>query len=176
MNSIRVVIIGVGNCASALVQGITLSKYEKLRGLTFEEIGGYKASNIDFVGAYDVDERKVGKPLGEALFEKPNCCYPICAYYTRNDNELNKIIVNQGPRFDGVAPHMLKENADVSFRPLPDVYDSIQIKADLIAMNADVLINYLPVGSKMATEFWANMCFLTLGLRYNSKFATLFIK
>lgn len=156
MNTIRVVIIGIGNCASALVQGVTLSKHEKLQGLTFEEIGGYKASNIEFVGGYDVDERKVGQTLGKAIFAKPNCCYPL--YGAKNDPDLNKVIIKQGPRLDGVASHMLKENADVSFRPLPDHFDYFEIKKHLEELKPDVLINYLPVGSQMATEFWANMC------------------
>lgn len=163
MNSIRVVVIGVGNCASALIQGVTKSKYEILEGLTFKDIGGYGPENIEFVGAYDVDVRKVGKPLGYAIYEKPNCCYPI--FNCMDDNKLNEVFVLQGPRLDGIAPHMLKEKEDISFRPLPDVYDSFKIKDDLKNMKADVLINYLPVGSQLGSEFWANMC-LEVGISF----------
>lgn len=164
MNTIRVVIIGIGNCASALIQGVTLSKYEKLQGLTFEEIGGYKANTIEFVGAYDVDERKVGKSLGEAIFAKPNCCYSLYDK-AKTEPSLSQVFVKQGPRLDGIAPHMLKEKEDVSFRPLPDNFDYFEIKKHLEDLKADVLINYLPVGSQMATEFWANMC-LEVGISF----------
>jgi myo-inositol-1-phosphate synthase len=155
-SKIRVCIVGVGNCASALIQGVTKSKYEVLTGVTFEDIGGYKVSDIEFVGAFDVDERKVGQPLNKAIYAKPNCCYNI--FDCKDDNDLNQVKVLQAPRFDGVAPHMLKEDANHSFRPLPDTWDIAEINLSLIMMKPDVIINYLPVGSQIATEFWANMC------------------
>lgn len=155
-SKIKVCIIGIGNCASALIQGVTKSKYETLEGITFEDIGGYKVSDIDFVGAYDVDERKVGFSLNDAIYAKPNCCYNI--FDCKQDNDLKKVIVSLAPRFDGIASHMLKEPKDISFRPLPDNWDSAKFVSEITAMKPDVLINYLPVGSQLATEFWANMC------------------
>lgn len=155
---IKVCIIGVGNCASALVQGVTKSKSfndgKQLDGVMFKEIGGYTINNIEFVGAFDVDSRKVGKGLGEALFAFPNCCMTIHEQ-TKTDAHLNKIKVYQGPRFDGVAPHM---NCKEGFLPLHDIWDRFDIKLMLETMKPDVLINYLPVGSQLATEFWAQMC------------------
>ena len=154
--SIRVCIVGVGNCASAIVQGVTKSKLQKcfqMEGITFENIGGYGIQDIEFVGAYDVDSRKVGKGLGEAIFSKPNCCMMI--HNCKEDENLNKVKVLQGPRFDGVAKHMMGEDG---FLPLEDKWDTIQMKDDLSKMMPDVIINYLPVGSQLATEFWAYMC------------------
>ena len=153
---IRVCIIGVGNCASALVQGVCLSYNDELKGLTFETIGDYKASDIDFVGAYDVDYRKVGKGLGEAIFAKPNCCYKI--YDCEKKYYLRDIIVQLGPQFDGVATHMHHHPEDISFRPLYDKWDRDTIRNHLKEIKPHVLINYLPVGSQLATEFWADMC------------------
>ena len=153
---IRVCIIGVGNCASALVQGVALSYVSKLKGLTFKTIGGYQARDIEFVGAYDVDFRKVGKGLGEAIFAKPNCCYEI--YKCDKNYFLNTVKVKQGPRFDGVANHMNHHPEAKSFRPLNDNWDREDIKNHLKEIKPHVLINYLPVGSQLATEFWAGMC------------------
>jgi myo-inositol-1-phosphate synthase len=156
--TIRVCIVGVGNCASAIIQGVTKTKSEKcfkeLEGVTFENIGGYKVKDIEFVGAYDVDSRKVGKGLGEAIFSKPNCCMVIhedC----KQDETLNCVKVFQGPRYDGVAKHMEKEDG---FLPLEDKWDTEKIKQDVRKMSPDVIINYLPVGSQLATEFWALLC------------------
>jgi len=156
-NTIRVCIVGVGNCASAIIQGVTKSKsekyYKQMEGITFESIGGYKVQDIEFVGAYDVDSRKVGKGLGQAIFSKPNCCMVL--HDCKEDESLNKVKVKLGPRFDGVAKHMEGEDG---FLPLQDNWDVFQIKDDLKIIKPDVIINYLPVGSQLATEFWALIC------------------
>ena len=76
MSKIKVAIVGIGNCASALIQGIEYYKHRNVSdaiGLMHWEIGGYKPSDIDVVAAFDIDRRKVGKKLSEAIFAKPNC-------------------------------------------------------------------------------------------------------
>ena len=149
---IRVAIVGVGNCASALVQGVEYYK-NKSGGVNFELIGGYSASDIEFVAAWDVDIRKVGSSLHEAIFAQPNCCRVFC-------QEVENIIsprVRMAPILDGVSPHMLQHEASESFRLSTSTEDTVQ---DILSQlsTADILINYLPVGSQKASEFWASMC------------------
>ena len=103
---IRVAIAGVGNCASSLVQGIYYYKNvtandELVPGLMHNVFGGYKVSDIKFVAAFDVDKRKVGKDLGDAIFQRPNCT-------TVFQKEIPKqgVVVQKGPVLDGVAEHM----------------------------------------------------------------------
>jgi myo-inositol-1-phosphate synthase len=157
---IRVAIVGVGNCASALIQGVAVAKANEriLKGVTYENIGGYKSSDIDFVMAYDVDSRKVSLPLGEAIFSKPNCCYKII----QSKEEYSQLPISpvlMAPVLDGVAPHMLQVPENQGFRissAIPKEKD--EIIAKLKENKVDVLINYLPVGSQFATEWWAEIC------------------
>lgn len=158
---IRVAIVGVGNCASALVQGISIAKSErKLQGVTFEEIGGYKPQDIEVVACFDIDERKVGKTCAQAIFEKPNCCYKLIDFKNKDEiDNLPQCIVQNVEVLDGVAPHMLEYKENHSFRisneePLHAYF----IRSMLKELQVDVLINYLPVGSQIATEYWANIC------------------
>jgi myo-inositol-1-phosphate synthase len=171
-HSIRVAIVGVGNCASALVQGVDLYSVEpdKKAGLMFHDIGGYTASDIDFVAAYDVDVRKVGKTLRQAIFEGTNNCFEIFGQYCTDDeeNEINPI-VRPAPLIDGVAYHMQafreddKErfylgDTDEYAKKRVEEYSVEEYAQQLRDLNVDVLLNYLPVGSQMATEFWAEVC------------------
>jgi myo-inositol-1-phosphate synthase len=157
---IRVAIVGIGNCASALIQGVAVAKANerKLCGVTYDDIGGYKASDLDFVLGFDVDSRKVMKPIGEAIFSLPNCCYKIA----KSESELNALPsspVYMAPVQDGVASHMLTASESEGFRistETPLTFDEI-VKV-LKDNEVDVLINYLPVGSQVATEMWANIC------------------
>ena len=154
---IRVAIVGVGNCASSIVQGVALAKSgeNELKGVTYPDIGGYKPSDIDFVIGFDIDARKVGKQISQAIFEEPNCAYEIYrdASYMESGN------VYSAPVLDGVAPHMLKGHADERFIPTHELGVSHELAVLLLVDNkVDILINYLPVGSQEATEFWANVC------------------
>ena len=146
---IRVAIIGVGNCASSLIQGIEYytQNPEQETGFMRFNIGGYKAADIEIVTAFDVDPRKVGKQIGDAIYAKPNCTMQLV------DRVDNSNLVLMGPILDGVSPHMLKAPEDTSFR-LSDE-NPVNVTQVLIDREVDILINYLPVGSQLATEFYA---------------------
>ncbi|GAB6148652.1 inositol-3-phosphate synthase [Stetteria hydrogenophila] len=145
MGRIKVGIVGVGNCASALVQGVYYYKEKGTgEGLIHEDIGGYKVWDIEFVAAVDVGETKVGKDLSEAIFAPPNMVPKFA--------EVPKlgVTVVRGPVMDGVAPHMV----DV-FKPVKeDRNPSVDEIADALK-EADVVVNLLPVGSEEATRFYA---------------------
>ena len=156
-SGIRVALVGIGNCASALVQGIRFySKNPHEKGLTYPDIGGYGASAIRFVAAWDVDARKVGQPLNKAIFAPPNCCFVIDSGVKDEPSPT----VRMAEVLDGVAPHMLTHDPESdSFRLSAERSDT---KATCLAIlreaRVDVLVNYLPVGSQLATEFWAELC------------------
>ncbi|WP_375287919.1 inositol-3-phosphate synthase [Sphingomonas sp.] len=159
MGTIKVAVIGVGNCASSLVQG----KYHYARsntaaGLMHEEIGGYRVADIEFVAAFDVDPRKVGRDLGEAIFAKPNCTKVFHA-----DVPATGVSVRMGARLDGVATHMTAAN-DRGFA-LDDTADATanEVTAALRDSGAEVLVNFLPVGSEEATAFYME-CALAAGV------------
>jgi myo-inositol-1-phosphate synthase len=176
-NKIKVAIVGVGNCASSLVQGVEYySKFtEKTSGLMADNIGGYTASNIEFVCGFDVDERKIGLPLKEAIFERPNCTIVL------NSDIQAEAMVYRSPVLDGVSPLMaaypekdrfvIKDELKTTDLLIIGVdYNTelvaairAEIVAKLIETKAEVLINYLPVGSQQGTEFFAEIC-LELGI------------
>src|SRR5262245_65374266 len=104
MQIIKVAIAGVVNCASALVQGVEYYRDRQgaaLEGVMRQAIGGYRCSDVEFVAAFDVDRRKVGRPLEEAIFAKPNC-----ARIFQSALPVSNVIVQAGPVLDGVAAHM----------------------------------------------------------------------
>lgn len=149
---IRVAIAGVGNCASALIQGVEYYKNapedSEIPGLMHVVFGDYHVRDIEFVAAFDVDNRKIGKDLAEVIFTEPNCCWKIA-----DVPELG-VKVLPAPVFDSVAPHM---------REPFSVYDGRQIEAVDVASvlektKADMLVNYLPVGSTDATRHYAQAC------------------
>ena len=112
---IRVAIVGVGNCASSLLQGI--DHYRSLPadaqqawGLIHLEMGGYRPSDVEIVAAFDIDRRKVGRPLHDAALAAPNCTTAI-----RASLEPRSVHVQMGPVHDGVAPHMADYAAERSF-------------------------------------------------------------
>ncbi|MFT4062435.1 MAG: inositol-3-phosphate synthase [Edaphocola sp.] len=176
-NKIRVAIVGVGNCASSLVQGVEYyTKHaDEKSGLMADEIGGYKAENIEFVCGFDVDARKIGKTLKEAIFAKPNCTMVL------NADISSEAPVYAAPVIDGVSPMMATYPESQRFLVADDLADTdllgnkagydeehvatlrAAILEQLKASGAEVLINYLPVGSQKATEFWAEIC-LELGI------------
>jgi myo-inositol-1-phosphate synthase len=160
---INLAIVGVGNCASSLVQG--LSHYadgrNDLTGLRQWEIGGYRPNDIRVVAAWDVDARKVGRDIAEAIFAKPNCTATFCAEIERGGP-----MVEMGAVLDGVADHMGDFPADRTFllsdAPQPD---RERVVERLREAQVDVMINYLPVGSQRATEFYAE-CALAAGVAF----------
>ncbi|MBB4618582.1 inositol-3-phosphate synthase [Sphingomonas abaci] len=163
MGSIRIAIIGIGNCASSLVQG--LEHYREgandLVGLMHWEMGGYRPSDIKVVAAWDVDSRKVGKDVAEAIFAKPNCTAVFAANIPATGT-----VVKMGAVLDGVADHMGDYKDDRTFVVANDTQPSkADVVAELKASGAEVLMNYLPVGSQQATEFYAE-CALEAGVAF----------
>ncbi|WP_267397535.1 MULTISPECIES: inositol-3-phosphate synthase [unclassified Sphingomonas] len=163
MKSINVAIVGIGNCASSLVQG--LEYYSEGRndqvGLMHWEVAGYKPSDIKVVAAWDVDTRKVGKDVAEAIFAKPNCT----AVFAPNVAATGTI-VRMGAVLDGVAEHMADYKEERTFVVANDAQPSKEdIVRQLRESGADVLMNYLPVGSQEATEFYAE-CAIEAGVAF----------
>jgi len=163
MNAIKVAIVGIGNCASSLVQG--LEHYREGTndnvGLMHWDMGGYRPSDIKVVAAWDVDKRKVGLDVAEAIFAKPNCTAIFAPHVTPTGTK-----VKMGRVLDGVAEHMDEYQEDRTFvvadLPQPSREDVV---AELKASGADVLMNYLPVGSQEATEFYAQ-CAIDAGVAF----------
>lgn len=159
MKKIKVGIIGVGNCAKSLVEGIQYyseNPGDKV-GLMYQDIGGYTATDIEFVVGFDVDRRKVNKPLIEALRALPNCAMD---HVNEIDNTCVTINakVYSGPELDGVADHMLDYPESVSFRTGAEAAKSYDDIVSIIKdAEVDVLINYLPVGSEKATRFYIDV-------------------
>ncbi len=163
MTSIKIALIGVGNCSSSLVQGLEYYREgsNDTVGLMHHEMGGYKPSDIKVVAAWDVDTRKVGKDVAEAIFAKPNCTAVFAPTVTPTGT-----VVRMGKVLDGVADHMADYKDDRTFIVANDTQPSKEdVVAELRASGADVLMNYLPVGSQEATEFYAE-CALEAGVAF----------
>lgn len=163
MKSINIAIVGIGNCASSLVQGLEYYREgtNDTVGLMHWEVGGYKPSDIKVVAAWDVDARKVGKDVAEAIFAKPNCTAVFAANIPATGT-----VVKMGAVMDGVADHMSDYKDDRTFVVANDTQPTKeQVVADLKASGTDVLMNYLPVGSQEATEFYAE-CALEAGVAF----------
>ncbi len=151
MKKIRVAIVGAGNCSSSLVQGINYYRHNKsneVPGVMYPVIGGYGPTDIEVVAAFDVDERKVGKPLAEAIFEQPN---NTRVFHTDIDDDVD---VQMGMPLDGVASHMGDYHDEVNFK-IKDC-PHVDVTRVLKDRKVDLVINYLPVGSQKATEFYVN--------------------
>jgi len=147
---IRVAITGVGNCASALIQGIEYYKDAKrdeaVPGVMHVYFGDYHIRDVEFVAAFEVNRQKIGKDLSEAIWAHPNNCAKFA------DVPETGVIVQPGPIMDGVAPHMFESfHADKSLEP-------VNVTEVLRESKADMLINYLPVGSAKATQYYAQAC------------------
>jgi myo-inositol-1-phosphate synthase len=152
--NIKVAIAGVGNCASSLVQGVEYYRSRRnaaLDGVMRQTIGDYRASDVEFVAAFDVDERKVGRSLEEAIFAKPNNTRVF-----QSSLPVSNVVVQMGPLLDGVAAHMADYDDDVAFRPA-DLEPTDIIRA-LRKSGAEVLLCYLPVGSEKAVKHYAQAC------------------
>jgi len=145
MPKIKVAIIGVGNCASSLVQGVEYYKKakegEQVPGIMHVNLGGYHINDIEFVAAIDIDKNKVGKDLAEAIYTKPNNTYKFC------DVPKTGITVVRGMTHDGLG-YYLSQIIEKAPGPTDDI---IGILKDT---GCDVVINYLPVGSEEATKWY----------------------
>ena len=162
MGKVRLAIVGVGNCASSLVQGLAFyrdKRREEAVGLMHWEIGGYRPHDVEVAAAFDIDVRKVGKDVSEAIFELPNCTTVFCERVPKSG-----VRVRMGCILDGVSEHM--ENHPEERRFL--ISDQQEATADEIVgalrdSAADVMVNYLPVGSEKAARFYAE-CALEAGV------------
>ncbi len=149
---VRVAIAGVGNCASALVQGVEYYKNAKEKanvpGLMHVRFGEYHVHDLRFVAAFEVNRNKIGKDLAEAIWTEPNCCAKF------SDVPKTGVKVQSGPILDGVAAHMKEpfHIYDKKETPHADVAEA------LCEAEADVLVNFIPVGSKEATRAYAEAC------------------
>ena len=146
---IRVAIAGVGNSASALIQGVEYYKdaeeKENVPGLMHVNFGGYHIRDIKFVAAFDVNKNKIGKDLSEAIFAEPNCATKFA------DVPQLGVKVSPAPILDGVAEHM-KKPFNIYGSDEAKIVDAMET---LKEAKADILVNYLPVGSRNATRFYA---------------------
>lgn len=161
MSKIKVAIVGVGNCASALIQGIEYYKSRRnhdTTGLMHDQIGEYFPEDIEIVTAFDIDARKVDKLLHEAVLAFPNCTQVFV-----ENMKKSSVIVKKGPLLDGVSKHMdeypPEQRFEISDREACDVV------YELKNSGAEILLNYLPVGSVEATEFYAQ-CALDAGVAF----------
>lgn len=157
---IRTAIVGLGNCASSLVQGISYCRAlgDEAIGVQFPNLGGYTPGDVTIVAAFDVDARKVGKPVGEAVFAAPNCTE---IFY--RDLAAERAIVRRGPDLDGVSAFMRNQAPDRSFVVSQEnALSKAEVVAVLKEANAEVVMNFLPVGSHDAVAFYAE-CALEAG-------------
>ncbi len=153
MGKINIAIAGAGNCASAFLQGVEKYRHnpEEVIGLMHYRLGEYTPGDINVVAAFDVDQRKVGKGLREALKSDPNCTSTIW-------EELPEypVTVKMGPLLDGVSVHMKEEQGGKSF--IPSGESPCDVVKELKESGADMLLVYLPVGAEEAVRFYARAC------------------
>ena len=157
MKPIRIAIAGVGNCASALLQGLSYYATPRrranhpLNGLLHPRVGPYTPSDIRVVAAFDIDARKVGKPLEAACVAEPNCTTMFIRRFPRYG-----VRVQMGPVLDGVAPHMGQYPSSQTFRVAKA--KPVNLAKALRIAGVEILLSYLPVGSQRATEAYAEAC------------------
>lgn len=164
MDKIRIAVIGVGNCASSLIQGIEYYKQNEGRepvGLMHWDIGGYKPYDIEVVAAFDIDKRKVGKDISEAIFAPPNCTAIFC-----RDIPRKGVRVRMGKILDGFSDHMRNYDEARTFVLAEEKESSKEEIVGLLRESGtQILLNYLPVGSEQATRFYAE-CALEAGVAF----------
>jgi len=143
MGRIKVAVAGVGNCASAIIQGVHYyTEHGEDDGMTYWKVGGYTPEDIEFVAAFDVSSRKVGQDLSKAVFEAPNNTLKI------TDLPKLGVEVKRGPLMDGIGKY-LKDVVPVKATKEVDVADELK------SSGAEILVNYLPVGSTNASHYYA---------------------
>ena len=156
MNPVRVAIVGVGNCASSLVQGVEYYKdadpTSTVPGLMHVTFGEYHVKDVQFVAAFDVDDKKVGKDLAEAITASENNTMKIC------DVPTTGVEVLRGPTLDGLGKYY-RETIDES------AAEPVDVVAALKDAQVDVLVSYLPVGSDEADKFYAQ-CAIDAGVAF----------
>jgi myo-inositol-1-phosphate synthase len=156
MGSVRVAIVGVGNCASSLVQGVEYYKdadpATRVPGLMHVTFGPYHVRDIEFVAAFDVDAKKVGRDIAEAIVASENNTIKIC------DVPPTGITVQRGPTMDGLGEYYQEIITESDDQPA----DVVQVLRDA---RADVLVSYLPVGSEQADKFYAQ-CAIDAGVAF----------
>jgi len=144
--TVRIGIVGVGNCASSLVQGLAYyrdaSANEPVPGLMNVELGGYHVQSVEIASAFDVSARKVGRDVADAIFAKPNNTQRFAKVRSTN------VTVSRGPTLDGIGRY-LQDEIEESDQPACDVAEVLE------RSRTNVLVSYLPVGSQKATEFYA---------------------
>jgi myo-inositol-1-phosphate synthase len=156
MGSVRVAIVGVGNCASSLVQGVEYYRdadpASRVPGLMHVQFGPYHVRDIEFVAAFDVDAKKVGRDITEAIVASENNTIKIC------DVPPSGVIVQRGPTMDGLGEYYQEIITESDEQPA----DVVQVLRDC---QADVLVSYLPVGSEQADRFYAQ-CAIDAGVAF----------
>ncbi|UCF83869.1 MAG: inositol-3-phosphate synthase [Desulfobacteraceae bacterium] len=164
MGKIKIAVVGIGNCASSLIQGIEYYRRkedEEHIGLMHYNLGGYKPHDIEVVAAFDIDKRKVGKDVAEATFALPNCTTVFC-----NDFPPTGVRVLMGRIMDGFSEHMRAYDEKYTFvlsnEPEPSKDDVVSV---LKESGAEILLNYVPVGSEEAALFYAE-CALEAGIGF----------
>ena len=155
INPINVAVVGVGNCASSLIQGIahySNGGANEQIGLSHWDLGGYRPKDLRIVAAWDVDQRKVGHDVAKAIFAPPNCTTVFCDHVAESGT-----VVRMGKVLDGVAEHMAEFPEERSFMLADGQREPTQDEVVEVLRNSgtDVMVNYLPVGSLQATEFYA---------------------
>ena len=148
-NPIRVAIVGVGNCATSLVQGVEYYReadpQATVPGLMHVQFGKYHVNDVQFVAAFDVDEKKVGLDLADAILASENNTIKIA------DVPETGVIVKRGHTLDGLGKYYRETITESSAEP-------VDMVATLKELNVDVLVCYLPVGSDAAAKFYAQAC------------------
>lgn len=163
MTKIKVAIVGLGNCASSLIQGIHYYKDRNNQpiGIMHEKIGSYTISDIEIVLAIDIDDRKVGKDISKAVFANPNCTKVFCPEIPLSGNK-----VQMGVILDGVSEHTERypeeKRVVKSSVHEPSMSELVEI---IKKSGAEMMVNYLPVGSKKAVEFYAE-CAIEAGVGF----------
>src|SRR5919201_3510853 len=156
MGKIRVGIVGVGNCAASLVQGVHYYRdadpAQKVPGLMHVKFGPYHVRDIEFVAAFDVDAKKVGRDLSEAILASQNNTIKIC------DVPPLGVAVQRGHTLDGLGRYYRETIEESDEEP-------VDVVATLRAAEVDVLICYLPVGSEHAAKFYAQ-CAIDAGVAF----------
>jgi myo-inositol-1-phosphate synthase len=175
LGKIKVAVVGVGNCAASLIEGLehyrshnqhskTNGKAggkgngkvsaEDLLGIMNQNLGGYLPEDIEVVAAFDIDRRKVGERFDVALKAKPNCILPL-----NGTLKKSPVTVEMGPVLDGFSEHMSSFPADRTF--IPADKKPVNVEKVLRNSEAEILLNYLPVGSEKATHHYADACLKT---------------
>ncbi|MGH3362913.1 MAG: inositol-3-phosphate synthase, partial [Nocardioides sp.] len=156
MGAVRVAIVGVGNCATSLIQGVEYYRHADptgtVPGLMHVTFGDYHVSDVEFVAAFDVDDTKVGKDLSEAINASENNTIKISEVPTLG------VEVQRGHTLDGLGKYYRETIEESAAEP-------VDVVAVLKERNVDVLVSYLPVGSEIADKFYAQ-CALDAGVAF----------